>query len=584
MKALAILTTNKHPINNHSNMIQVMNTYKIPSYLAKVLSLFCSLLTACLVQAKNAVSSSRKIGVLLNICAFVLTPGFVSASQVLPVLEDAFVKGNRLSQTVNGSVIQVRNDVEHLGFLKFDLSEVTGPIVTATLDLTVKDVNSGTPGFNYKYKETGDWNETTINFSNQPTSFITPSSSANKIVSTADVEQRISIPLDVELLNSSTGQITLQLYQPNIYSGTSADRIQFYSKDAAGGKGATLTVTTAQEPSVVPVEINVSASDPTASGFIFNYDVVNPNATGGEADVTLYWGKTDGVDQPSGWEHNLPVSTAVSTGNYIEVISGLQAETTYYFNASAENEGGASWAVTSSFTTASLPPSVYIPSVTADVVQLTSTNSATLPFTITNTGGEDPTVLLSWSAEGSTIADTYDFGSNTFPLGSYEHEITGLDSATNYAFTVEATNTAGTSTGDSQNFTTQAEPPAGGGGTTWLTEAGAPDNINGNDGDLYLNTNTGDYYVKTDGTWGSPIGNLTGPQGVVGPAGPAGPAGPEGPQGPAGASPFVLNGSDVYYTSGKVGIGTDAPSEVLDVSGNVLVDGTVIVHTNNRQV
>ena len=64
---------------------------------------------------------------------------------------------------------------------------------------------------------------------------------------------------------------------------------------------------------------------------------------------------------------------------------------------------------------------------------------------------------------------------------------------------------------------------------------------------------------------------------LVGADGADGIDGAIGPQGPAGASPFVLNGNDVHYTSGNVGIGVTTPGEALDVSGNIRVDGAVIL-------
>lgn len=58
-----------------------------------------------------------------------------------------------------------------------------------------------------------------------------------------------------------------------------------------------------------------------------------------------------------------------------------------------------------------------------------------------------------------------------------------------------------------------------------------------------------------------------GPQGATGAQGPTGPQGPQGPTGPTGASPWSLNGTITYYTAGRVGIGTSAPSgsALLDV-------------------
>lgn len=65
-----------------------------------------------------------------------------------------------------------------------------------------------------------------------------------------------------------------------------------------------------------------------------------------------------------------------------------------------------------------------------------------------------------------------------------------------------------------------------------------------------------------------------GPQGNTGPAGPIGPVGPQGPQGPegpAGDSFWTQSGSIVYYNAGNVGLGTVAPTERLDVNGDIRV-------------
>lgn len=54
-------------------------------------------------------------------------------------------------------------------------------------------------------------------------------------------------------------------------------------------------------------------------------------------------------------------------------------------------------------------------------------------------------------------------------------------------------------------------------GAIWYTGSGAPSTAH-NNGDLYLNTSNGDVYKQTSGAWGSPIANLTGPQGSAGSA------------------------------------------------------------------
>jgi len=80
--------------------------------------------------------------------------------------------------------------------------------------------------------------------------------------------------------------------------------------------------------------------------------------------------------------------------------------------------------------------------------------------------------------------------------------------------------------------------PAGANGTngaTWYTGPTNP-TTQGVNGDQYLNTATGDIFLKTNGTWAQ-TGNLKGPQGPqgsVGPTGAQGATGAVGPQGPAG--------------------------------------------------
>jgi hypothetical protein len=58
--------------------------------------------------------------------------------------------------------------------------------------------------------------------------------------------------------------------------------------------------------------------------------------------------------------------------------------------------------------------------------------------------------------------------------------------------------------------------PAGQNGATWHIGSGVPSGGTGVDGDLYLNTLTGDYYVKTGSSWNSPVGTLVGPSGQDG--------------------------------------------------------------------
>ncbi len=102
---------------------------------------------------------------------------------------------------------------------------------------------------------------------------------------------------------------------------------------------------------------------------------------------------------------------------------------------------------------------------------------------------------------------------------------------------------------------------SGGGGSasSWYAASGTPTVSFGVDGDMYLDSASGNFYKKESGTWNlkgnlrgpqGPVGSQ-GPQGIQGPAGtpgaqgPQGETGPQGPQGPQGlVGPAGADGVD----------------------------------------
>ena len=88
----------------------------------------------------------------------------------------------------------------------------------------------------------------------------------------------------------------------------------------------------------------------------------------------------------------------------------------------------------------------------------------------------------------------------------------------------------------------------------WFVDVGAPDSTIGLDGDLYLDTDTGQIYLRTNGAWTS-VANISGPEGDQGPEGDPGAQGPVGPVGPAGPAGDIemwvhtITSSDVTYVS-----------------------------------
>ena len=58
-----------------------------------------------------------------------------------------------------------------------------------------------------------------------------------------------------------------------------------------------------------------------------------------------------------------------------------------------------------------------------------------------------------------------------------------------------------------------------------------------------------------------------------------GPTGSQGKTGPTGASPWVLSGTNTYYTQGNVGIGTQTPTSALTVNGTITSSKDALINS-----
>ena len=88
-------------------------------------------------------------------------------------------------------------------------------------------------------------------------------------------------------------------------------------------------------------------------------------------------------------------------------------------------------------------------------------------------------------------------------------------------------------------------------GSVWYEGAGIPSTSLGVDSDFYLNTLTSDVYIKTSGSWGSPILNIKGEKGDDGTPGEKGDTGDKGDKGDTGA----INPEDVNAILGTQVLG-----------------------------
>jgi hypothetical protein len=177
----------------------------------------------------------------------------------------------------------------------------------------------------------------------------------------------------------------------------------------------------------------------------------------GAPSITLFYGTTNGGTTATSWQNSLALSGTFS-GAYAGNIVGLSPNTPYYFTARATNASGASWA-TPSLTFDTAPA---LATLTQSAATNILTTTASVPVTVTATGGAAPTVTVYYgTTDGGTNSGAWtgsvNLGTQT---GSATANLTGLVPNTGYFYRARAVNTAGTSwTAASGLFTTLAITP-----------------------------------------------------------------------------------------------------------------------------
>ncbi len=234
-----------------------------------------------------------------------------------------------------------------------------------------------------------------------------------------------------------------------------------FSPSSAGSRSATLEVTSnagLASTSLsgagvdVPNATTEAATQVTAEGATLN-GTVNPN--GAETTVTFEYGLTTdyGTTAPAE-ESPLPAGTggqAVSAS-----ITGLQPGVTYHYRVVASNTAGETVGTDQTFTTGAADPFAI-----TDPATNVEGRTATLNGTVNPNGGET-TVTFEYGV-------TPDYGTTApaeespLPAGTGDQSvraaITDLQPGTTYHYRVVAENSAGTTAGDDQTFTTGTAPP-----------------------------------------------------------------------------------------------------------------------------
>ena len=189
------------------------------------------------------------------------------------------------------------------------------------------------------------------------------------------------------------------------------------------------------------------------------------------------------------------------SGIFYVTLSGLEAETTYYIMAYAQNSVGISYGDVLSFTTTK---ETATPSVTTLEAKNITTNSAIVNGNVISDGNANITERgFYWSSSDSSPDKNDHVVTISGTLGAYGETISNLEPDTRYYFCAFATNSEGTSTGDVLEFRTSQELSAPTVSTVAATNVAMESaTLNGNvssDGNANI-TERGFYWSSTDNT------------------------------------------------------------------------------------
>jgi len=209
----------------------------------------------------------------------------------------------------------------------------------------------------------------------------------------------------------------------------------------------TLTIVEKVKPTVTTGNhANVAATTATITGS-------NVTADGG-APVT-----SKGIAYGTSSSPTAEAYFGTGTGAFDVNLSGLIANTTYYYRAYATNSVGTSYGNESSFTTVATKPSVSVAAAS-----LISTTSATMNGNILTNGGSAITGKgFKYSNTLTTQGELIASGTNQIiagaAIGGYSHTLVGLLPGVRYYYIAYATNAIGTENSGVQPFTTLVGNP-----------------------------------------------------------------------------------------------------------------------------
>jgi phosphodiesterase/alkaline phosphatase D-like protein len=283
---------------------------------------------------------------------------------------------------------------------------------------------------------------------NQPTS-LTLSWNASSGATTYRVQVSTSSTFSPVLVDDST--VTTTSKAVSSFSNNTTYYWRVNAKNA-GGTSAWSTAFNFVTVPLLPGVTTTAASSVTTSGATLNGNV-NPN--GASTTAWFEWGTSSTLSA-----YTSTTSQSLGSGSsgvaVNALLSGLTANTTYYYRAAGQNGAGTQKGVILSFTTGA-----NLPTVTTSAAGSITTNSATLNGSV-NPNGAATTAWFEWGTSSTlaTFASTssQSIGSGTSAV-AVNAGLTGLAANTTYYYRAVGQNSAGTQRDGILSFTTGALAP-----------------------------------------------------------------------------------------------------------------------------
>jgi phosphodiesterase/alkaline phosphatase D-like protein len=265
--------------------------------------------------------------------------------------------------------------------------------------------------------------------------------------------------------NSTTPQVmdTTGGFPADI-SGLGPNTTYYYRAKADGGVngagyGTEMSLITSKVPPSVTTgdATSVTSSSATLSGALAHM------GTAATVNMSFQWGTTQGGPYPN----STPLQAKTAPTSFTAGLSGLLANTIYYFRA--KGDGGAhgiAYGSEMSFTTSKVPPSV----TTVGAHNITA-GSATLNGQVVSLGtATTVNASFQWGTDSNNLNNETPYQVLTIPVG-FQADLTGLAANTAYYYRAKADGgTHGTGYGSILSFTTGKVPPSvSTGGATGVT-------------------------------------------------------------------------------------------------------------------